>query len=289
MSNKLMTLFFIILVAIAAVFMSSFVVTEKEMAIKLKFGEITQANYEPGLYFKIPGVEKVKKFDKRVQTLSVEKLEYITSEKKKVHVDAFLKWRIDAPDKFYLNSRNDRNNVENLLKEILKNSLRIEFRERTIQQVISKDRLVIMKVLKEKVGESAAEMGIKVLDVRMKKIELPRNISEEIFKRMRADWGKITSKFEAEGEKEKRTIEADANRQKTVILAEAYKKSQKIRGEGDAAATNIYIDAYSADPEFFSFYKSLAAYRNVFSSGSDVFVLESDSEFFKYFKAPKTK
>jgi len=278
-----------ILLAIVAsvVYSSAFVVNEWEMALKLRLGEIVDADYEPGLHWRIPIIHEVKKFDKRIQTLDSRPARFLTLEKKDVIVDSFTKWRIQNVAQYFRSTGGDPIKTSRLLSERIDTSLRNEFGKRTIQEVVSGDRTEIMFLLAKDADEKAAELGVEIIDVRVKKIDLPPEVSESVYNRMRAERERVARDLRAKGSEAGERIRADADRQSTVILADAFKEAEKLRGEGDAMASEIYANAYQQNPEFYSFYRSLAAYKQVFSSGQDIMVLEPDSEFFRYFKGQK--
>jgi len=281
--------FVAILLAIVAsvIYSSAFVVNEWEMALKLRLGEIVDADYEPGLHWRIPIIHDVKKFDKRIQTLDSRPARFLTVEKKDVIVDSFTKWRIQNVAQYFRSTGGDPIKTSRLLSERIDTSLRNEFGKRTIQEVVSGDRAEIMFLLAKDADEKATELGVEIIDVRVKKIDLPPEVSESVYNRMRAERERVARDLRAKGSEAGERIRADADRQSTVILADAFKEAEKLRGEGDAMASEIYANAYRKNPEFYSFYRSLAAYKEVFSSGDDIMVLEPDSEFFRYFKGQK--
>lgn len=262
----------------------TFVVNQSESAIKLWLGKIEVADYEPGLHFKIPVLNDVKFFDARLQTLDVDPQRFLTIEKKDVIVDYYAKWRISDPAEFYTATGGNAKRAANLLSERITTSLRDEFGKRTIQEVVSEDRQEVMERLTDEMNRKGNELGIAVVDVRVKKIELPPEVSESVYMRMRAERERVASDLRAKGQEAAERIRADADRQRTVTLADAYKESEQLRGEGDAKASEIYAKAYSADADFYAFYRSLNAYRSAFGKNGDVMVLQPDSEFFRYFR-----
>jgi membrane protease subunit HflC len=261
-----------------------FTVDETETAIRFRLGEIVQANYEPGLHFKVPFINNVRKYDRRIQTLDAEPERFLTAEKKNVIVDSFVKWRIADVARFYTAVAGDQTRANLRLDQIIKDGLRSEFSKRTIKDVVSGDRAQIMDIISTTAKLEAQELGIEAVDVRIKRIDLPPDVSNSVFRRMRAERERVARDFRSRGAEAAERIQADADRQRTVLLAEAYRDAESTRGEGDAQAAAIYAKAFSKNPEFFSFYRSLNAYRTSFSSGEDVFVLQPDSDFFKYFK-----
>jgi len=263
---------------------SVFTVHEREKAILFRLGEIMKTDFTPGLYFKLPFVNNVRTFDGRVQTLDAEPERYLTSEKKNVIVDAFVKWRIGDVERYFTSTGGDPNTANSRLSQIIKDGLRGEFGKRTIQEVVSGERKEIMRILTEQANEQAKTFGIDLVDVRIKRIDLAKEISDSVYRRMEAERLRVAKDLRARGAETAEIIRAEADRRRTVILAEAYRDSEILRGEGDGTAAKIYADAYNQDREFYALHRSLAAYRNTFADKSDVLVVEPDSEFFKYFK-----
>jgi membrane protease subunit HflC len=272
-----------IVALLVVVYAFTFVVNQWETAIRLRLGEIVDSEYEPGLHFMIPVLNNIKKFDKRIQTLDSRPQRFLTIEKKDVIVDSYAKWRIINPAQFYRSAGGISERAERLLSERINTSLRDEFGKRTIQEVVSEDRQELMDLLAKDIARNAADLGIEVVDVRVKKIDLPPEVSESVYERMRAERERVARDLRAKGSEAAERIRADADRQRTVILADAYKLSEEVRGEGDAKAAEIYANAYGQDAGFYSFYRSLNAYRSAFGQGGDMMVLQPDSEFFRYF------
>jgi len=272
------------LIVVVGGYSAAFKVQEWELALKLRWGKIVDADYEPGLHFLMPIVNNVRKFDARIQTLDTEPQRFLTAEKKDVIVDSFAKWRITDVAQYYRSTGGRITTASRLLSERINTSLRDEFGKRTIQEVISGERAEIMALLTKDSDAKAAELGIEVIDVRVKQIDLPQEVSGSVFDRMRAERQRVASELRAQGAEEAEKIRADADRQGTVIVAGAYKEAEQLRGTGDAKSADIYATAYNQNREFYSFYRSLNAYRTVFQDGNDMMVLEPDSEFFKYFK-----
>jgi len=262
----------------------TFTVNQWEVAIKLRLGEIVDSEYTPGLHFMVPVLNNIKKFDGRIQTLDSRPERFLTVEKKDVIVDSFAKWRITNPGQFFRSTGGDSGRTARLLSERVNTALRDEFGKRTIQEVVSDDRLELMQILTKTVDTNAAELGIEVVDVRVKKIDLPPEVSESVYQRMRAERERVARDLRAKGAEAAERIRADADRQRTVILADAYKESEQLRGEGDAKATEIYANAFNRNQDFFSFHRSLNAYRTTFGRGGDVMILQPESDFFRYFK-----
>jgi len=278
----------IVLLALLIVGMSSvYYVDEREKAIVFKFGEIVRYTDDkqlgPGLHFKTPMIEDVKFYDARVQTMDAEPELYLTAEKKNLVVDSYVKWRIKDVYKYYVTVSGERGRATSRLAEVVNNGLRDEFGKRTVNEVISADRAEIMDIMRETTDKQAAEYGIEVIDVRLQRVDLVADVSQSVYRRMEAERARVAKERRAQGAEAAEAIRADADRQREIILAEAYKQSEQIRGEGDARATSLYADAYGQDADFYSLYRSLNAYKEAFSSESDLLVLEPDSEFFRYF------
>jgi membrane protease subunit HflC len=262
---------------------SLFTVRETETAIRFRLGEIVDADYEPGLHWKVPIINNIQKFDARVQTLDTDPERFLTVEKKNVIVDSFVKWRIAEVGRFYTAVAGDPTRANLRLDQIIKDGLRSEFSKRTLQEVVSGDRRQIMDILSSTASSEAQQLGINVLDVRIKRIDLPAEVSNSVFQRMRAERERVAKDFRSRGAEAAERIRADADRQRTVILAEAYRDAERTRGEGDAKAAEIYANAYNKNADFYSFYRSLNAYRGTFGSKNDIMVLQPDSKFFQYF------
>jgi len=276
----------ILIVVLAVLGVSSlFVVTETEYAIKFQLGRIVKADYQPGMHFKLPFVNNVRKFDRRVLTLDTNPEQMLTAEQKFVAVDSFVKWRIVDVSRFYTSTQGNEVVALSRLDSIVKDRIRNQIAARELVQVISEQRVAIMQDIARAANEAAAEFGIEVVDVRIKAIELPDDVRESVFRRMAADRQKEANLYRFEGRESAERISADADRQVQIILAEAERDGQKIRGEGDARSTEIYAGAYGQDEEFYAFYRSLQAYGNAFGSSNDVMVLDPSSSFFEYFSS----
>jgi len=272
--------------------LSIFTVDERQEAIKFQFGEIIEADYEPGLHLKIPFVNNVRKFDNRILTIDQKPERFLTQEKKDLIVDSYVKWRIKDVVQYFKTTQGDELTAGRLLYENINNGLRNEFGKRTIQEVISGDRTQIMGVMTAQASERAKSLGIEVVDVRVKKVDYPERVSNSVYQRMRAEREREARDFRSKGHEASERIQADADRQRSVLIAEAYRDSEIARGEGDASATEIYAAAFNQDREFYKFYRSITAYTKNFSSASDVILLQPDSDYFRYFKDPsgnKTK
>lgn len=285
--NRPILLILVVVLALLGV-SSVFIVTETEYAIKFQLGRIVRADYTPGLHFKLPFVNNVRKFDRRVLTLDTNPEQMLTAEQKFVAVDSFVKWRIVDVSRFYTSTQGNELVALSRLDSIVKDRIRNQIAARELVQVISEQRVVIMRDIARAANEAAAEFGIEVVDVRIKAIELPDDVRESVFRRMAADRQKEANLYRFEGRESAERISADADRQAQIILAEAERDGQIIRGEGDARSTEIYANAFGQDEEFFSFYRSLQAYGNAFGGSNDVMVLEPSSTFFRYFGSDRS-
>ena len=269
--------------------LSIFVVDERQVAILLQFGKVERTDLKPGLHFKVPVVQNVMKFDSRIQTLDSDPQNYLTFEKKNVIVDSFVKWRIADVRRFYTAAGGSILQANNRLGEVIIKRLRDEFGKRTIQQVVSGERTDIMDKLRVAAKDQADELGLEIVDVRIKRVDLPQDVSQSVFNRMRAERQEVAKRFRSEGEEEARELRATANKDREVILAEAERQAQITRGSGDARATEIYASAFGQDREFYKLYRSLNAYRTAFGSTADILLLEPKSEFFDYFKGSEAR
>ncbi len=268
---------------------SIFTIDERERAILLRLGEIEKTDFEPGIHFKIPFINNVRKFDGRVLTMDAEPETFLTVEKKNVVVDAFVKWRIADETKYFTAMGGAESRTNTRLSQIVKDSLREEFARRTIQEVISGERAEIMDIATTTADIKSQDFGVKVVDVRIKRIDLKGEISDSVYDRMEAERARVAADFRAKGAEIAEKTRADADKQRTVLLAEAYREAERLRGEGDATAADIYAKAYNKDPEFYSFYRSLLAYKQSFKDKRDIMVIEPDTEFFNYFGDQKGK
>lgn len=287
MSTKQMIWLISAFVGILIAANSFFIVDEREKVILFQLGQITQSDIQPGIHFKAPFIQNIRRFDGRILTLDTPPDQFLTQEKKNVKVDFFVKWQIDDVRSFYQATSGDEGQARDLLYSIVVKGLRNEFGTRTIQQAVSGERREMVEALEKNAQDKVADLGIKVVDVRIKRIDLPDNVSESVYSRMRSERQRVAAELRAQGEEEAERIRSEADRQREVILAEAYKSAEKTRGLGDAKSAEIYASAYGKDDEFYRFYRSLNVYREVWSSQDDVLVLESDSEFFKYFRGDK--
>ncbi|MGI9321871.1 MAG: protease modulator HflC [Thiogranum sp.] len=278
------TVLLILIAALGVLGVSSlFIVTETEYAIKFQLGRIVRSDFAPGIHGKLPFVNNVRKFDRRILTLDTSPEQMITSEQKFVAVDSFVKWRISDVSRFYTSTQGNERVALNRLDSIVKDRIRNQIASRTLVQVISEQRVSTMQDIAAAANIAAAEFGIEVVDVRIKAIELPDDVRESVFRRMAADRQKEANLYRFEGREEAERISAGADREVQVILADAQRDGQTLRGEGDARSTQIYAEAYGQDEEFFAFYRSMRAYANSFGGSQDVMVLDATSSFFDYF------
>ena len=280
-----------ILVAVAAIALltgaSRFTVDQRERAIVFQLGEIREVITEPGLNFKWPLIHNVRFFDNRILTLDTPETErFITSEKKNLLVDSFVKWRIADVKQYYISVQGDEARAQTRLAQTINSALREEFGKRTVHDVVSGEREKIMRVGRGSVGEDAKKIGVVIVDVRLKRVELPQEVSESVYRRMEAERKSVAAELRSEGFSAAEKIRAEGDRAREVIIAEAYRDAQRVKGEGDRKAAAVYARAFSENAEFYSFYRSLEAYRAGFKNKNDVLVLEPNSDFFKYLKNP---
>jgi membrane protease subunit HflC len=278
---------------IALMLLSStvFVVDQRRFAIVFALGQVRDVITEPGLHFKLPPpFQNVIYLDKRILTLDTPDADrFITAEKKNILVDAFMKWRITDPRLYYVSFNGDENRARDRLSQIIKAALNDEITKRTVREVISGERGRVMEAVKEKVVAEAKEIGVGVVDVRLKRVDYIEQINNSVYERMKAERVRVANELRSTGAAESEQIRADADRQRTVIIAEAFREAEKIKGDGDAKATAIYADSFGKNPDFAKYYRSLEAYRATFKSRGDVMVVDPNSEFFKYFKQPGSK
>ncbi|HEX5675020.1 MAG TPA: protease modulator HflC, partial [Azonexus sp.] len=265
--------------------MSMFTVDQRQFAIVFQLGEVKRVIEQPGLYFKIPMIQNVRFLDNRILPLDSNELErFITSEKKNLLVDSYVKWRIVDPKLYYISLGGDEARARTRLNQTINAGLREEIGRRTVHEVISGERDKIMVAVSERADVDARRIGVQIVDVRLKRLELASEVSEAVYRRMEAERKRVANELRSQGYAESEQIRADADRQREIIVANAYRDAQKVKGEGDAKATSIYGQAFSDSPEFYTFYRSLEAYRGSFKSKNDVLVLEPGSDFFKYMK-----
>ncbi|MGI9045836.1 MAG: protease modulator HflC [Burkholderiales bacterium] len=283
--KSLSTVVVIAVIALIVASMTLFTVDARQYAIVFQLGEIIDIKKEPGLYAKIPLVQNVLYFDSRILTVESEEPErFLTSEKKNVLVDAFIKWRVVDPKQYYISVGGEEARARTRLQQAINDGLRAEFGKRTVHEVVSGQREEIMEILRKRADADARKIGVQVVDVRLKRVDLPAEVSESVYRRMEAERKRVANELRSTGGAEAEKIRADADRQREVIIAEAYRAAQQTKGKGDAKAADIYAGAFEQNPEFYSFYRSLEAYRQSFKGNNDVLVLEPNSEFFKYLK-----
>ena len=276
----------IVLVVISAILFSAsiFFVNEKEKAILLRLGQIERADYEPGIHFQIPFVNNVKRFDGRILTLDATPARYLTSEKKNVIVDSFVLWRIADVSTYYRSTGGNEARAQARIAQFVKDGLRGEFGKRTIQEVVSGDRDILVEEMLQSANDVAAGFGIDIVSVRIKRIDLPNDVSSSVYSRMEAERERVAKELRSQGEEEAEKIRSNADRQRTIILADAKREAEMLRGEGDAKSTEIYATAYNQDAEFYSLYRRLTAYKNIFTE-QDLLVIEPKGDFFERFGA----
>jgi membrane protease subunit HflC len=274
-------------VALLVLSMSVYTVDQRKAAIKFQLGEVVSMETQPGLYFMVPILQNVRLYDTRIQTYDSKDAErFLTSENKNVLVDSFVKWRVIDVRQYYVSVRGDSVAAEARISQTVNDALRAEFAKRTVHDVVSGERQKIMDTVADKVDKDVKNIGVEVVDVRLKRVDLVPEISSDVFRRMESERKRVANELRSTGSAEGEKIKADADRQKQIIVAEAYRDAQRIKGEGDAQAARIYAEAFGKNPEFYSFYRSLEAYRASLRNKSDVMVLEPSSDFFKYLKSP---
>jgi membrane protease subunit HflC len=266
--------------------MSMFTVDMREYALKFRIGEIVKADYEPGLHFKWPLINNVGKYPKRVLTYEHQEEKFLTGEKKNLIVDYFVQWRIIDPSQYYRSVTGDEALAIERLNAIVKEGIKAAISQRTVQEVVSAERSELMAEMLRQARERSPELGIEVVDVRVKQIDLSADVKEAVYQRMRQERVRVATQWRAEGDEQYTRVRADADRQRTVILSEAYRDAEGIRGQGDARAADIYAQAYSKDRDFYAFYRSMQAYRSAIGREQDVLVLKPDSDFFRFLQKP---
>ena len=279
---------FITLVVLALIFaMSVYTIDQRKAAIKFQLGEVVALQTEPGLYFLVPLLQNVRLYDTRIQTLDTRDAErFLTSENKNVLVDSFVKWRIIDVRQYFVSVRGDPVAAEARINQTVNDALRAEFARRTVHDVVSGERDKIMSTVADKVDADVKGIGVEVVDVRLKRVDLVPEISSDVYRRMESERKRVANELRATGQAEGEKIKAEADRARQIIVAEAYRDAQRVKGEGDAQASRIYAEAFQRNSEFYSFYRSMEAYRTGLRSKSDVMVLDPSSDFFKYFKSP---
>lgn len=286
--NRLISVVIALVIVVGVFFSTMFVVDQRQYAIVFALGEVKNVISEPGLHFKLPPpFQNVIFLDKRILTLDTPDADrFITAEKKNILVDAFVKWRIADPRLYYVSFSGDERSAQNRMAQIVKASLNEEITKRTVREVISGERGKVMDGIQKKVTEEAKQIGVEIVDVRLKRVDYVEQINASVFDRMKSERARVANELRSTGAAESEKIRADADRQRTVILAEAYRDAEQIRGEGDAKASQIYAQAFGQNAEFYKFYRSLEAYRASFKTRNDMLVIDPNSEFFKYFKNP---
>ena len=285
MNSRINSLGLIVATVLLVLSMSMFTVDQRQYALVFQLGEVKRVIAEPGLYFKVPMVQNIRYFEKRIITLdNAEPERFITSEKKNVLVDSYIKWRIVDPKLYYISVQGDESRAKTRLNQTVNAGLREEFGKRLVHDVVSGERDKIMDQMREKADADARKIGVQIVDVRLKRVELPTEVSDAVYRRMEAERKRVANELRSEGSAEAEKIRADADRQREIIVAEAYRDAQKIKGDGDAKATAIYGQAFGQNAEFYAFYRSLEAYRGSFKNKGDVLVVEPNSDFFKYMK-----
>jgi len=288
MNRNFGTVLVILLIALVVLSGSMFTVDQRQNALVFQLGEVVSVKKDPGLYFKLPMVQNIRYFDTRILTLdSADPERFLTSEKKNVLVDSFIKWRVIDAKQYYVSVGGDETRAQIRLNQTVNDGLRAEFGKRTINEVVSGRREEIMKIIRAKADQDARTIGVQVVDVRIKRVDLPETVSENVYRRMEAERKQVANELRSTGAAEAEKIKADADKQKDVIVAEAYRDAQSVKGLGDAKASALYAAAYGKNPEFYAFYRSMQAYRESFKSKSDVMVLDPSADFFKYMKNPR--
>lgn len=286
MSSRINLLGGIIATVLVVLAMSIFTVDQRQYALVFQLGEVKRVISEPGLNFKIPMIQNVRYFEKRIITLdNTDPERFITSEKKNVLVDSYIKWRIVDPSLYYISVSGDEARARTRLNQTVNAGLREEFGKRTVHDVVSGERDQIMEQMRKKADVDTRKIGIEIIDVRLKRVELPTEVSDAVYRRMEAERKRVANELRSEGSAEAEKIRADADRQREVIIADAYRDAQKIKGEGDAKAAATYGQAFGQSPDFYAFYRSLEAYRGSFKNKSDILIVEPSSDFFKYMKS----
>jgi len=276
------------LIVVLLVLSSVFIIPETHRGVKLRFGELVQTDIQAGIHFKVPVIDEMLEFDIRILTMDLPTRQYLTVEKKPLDVDSYIAWKIQDVDQFYRSTGGDELRAQSLLLSRVDNGLRDEFGIRTMVEVVSGERDELMSNLVDLVNQtSVSEFGIEVRDIRVKGIEFPGQVSENVFRRMATERMKLAQEFRSRGRELGEGIRADADRQRTVVLAEAFARSETTRGEGDGQAARTYADAYGSNPDFYSFYRSLEAYRNTFANKDDLMVIDANSAFLKFLKDPQ--
>ncbi len=277
---------FVVLVLLGLAFvgigLSAFTVNERELAIKLRLGEVVEAGYEPGLYWKVPVYHNIRKFEKRIMTIQDRPERIFTAERRALQVDFFVKWRIVNAVDFYTSTGGFENVANDRLSEIIKNAIVTEFGKRTVQQAISVDRAELMVDILQTASTTATGLGVELIDVRVKQVEFPEEVKNAVYREMREERARVAAELRAGGRQTAEEKRSAADKDRTILLADAYRDGQLVRGEGDAKAAEIYASAYEKDPEFYAFYRSIGAYKKSLGNAGDILVLDPNNEFFRY-------
>lgn len=282
MTNGRFALLVIAGLVLVSIGLSAFTVNERELAIKLRVGEVVQANYEPGLNWKIPVIETIRKFPKRILTIGDRPERIFTAERRAIQVDFFVKWRIVDAVRFYTSTGGSVGIGADRLSEIIKNAIVTEFGKRSVQEAISVERAELMRDMLQKASSTAQGLGVELIDVRVKQVEFPDDVKNAVYLEMREERNRVAAELRAGGRENAQEKRSGADKERTIILADAYRDSQIIRGEGDAMAAEIYANAYSRNPEFYAFYRSIDAYKKSLGKSGDILVLDPNNEFFRY-------
>ncbi len=285
--NQSKVYLFVIVGLIFALSSSVFTVEQRQKAARFRFSKMVESDYNPGLHFKLPLADSVRKYDGRVLTLDSKPERFLTSEKKNVIVDSFVKWRIGNVKSFHTTVQGDATQANLRLDQFMKDAMRSEFSKRSIQDLVSSDRKEIQQLLIANTQRLAEDLGINIVDVRIKRIDLPPDVSHSVYRRMESERTRVAKEFRSQGAEQAEGIRADADKQREVILADAYRDAQTIKGDGDGVSAETYAKNFGQDTEFFTFYRSINAYQQTFRGSGDLLVLEPDSEFFKYFNKAK--
>ena len=282
MSNARFVIMVFFGLAFVGIGLSAFTVNERELAIKLRLGEVVESGYEPGLYWKIPGFHTIRKFPKRIMTIQDRPDRIFTAERRALQVDFFVKWRIIDAVNFYTSTGGFANVAGDRLSEIIKNAIVTEFGKRSVQQAISVERAELMQDMLATASTTATGLGVELVDVRVKQVEFPADVKNAVYREMREERARVAAELRSQGRREAVVKKSEADLERTIILADAYRDGQLLRGEGDAIAAEIYASAYTKDPEFYAFYRSMEAYRNSMGKSGDILVLDPSNEFFRY-------
>ncbi len=284
---KLLALLGVILLVVVAIGSTFYRVDEREKTIVIRFGQVIRSDDKPGLHVKLPFIDRVRYFDSRILTMDAEPKPFLTLEKKNVIVDSFVKWRIADALQYYLRVGGSEQGARTRLEQLINSGLRDQFGKRTVRDVISGERRKIMEILTKETDKEAREYGIEVVDVRIERVDLPPEVSQSVYRRMEAERTRIAKELRAEGAEAAEKLRAEAERKRKILLAEAYRTAERIRGSGDGRATAIYARAYNRAPKFYSFYRSLNAYKESFKEKDDIMIVDPSADFFKYMKQPK--